>query len=116
MQNSLRISKLVLLLRFDQKLIEKIEFKVTEGEIRCSTLYIHSAILAVDAGIGSIWSCRAELYVDIKKLSQNHDEMFYIAITLRFFAFKCIYVLSPESFKKLLQEKFGRVSLLSMVA
>ena len=40
--------------------------------------YIHSAILAVDADIdiGSIWSCRAELYVDIKKLSQNHDEMF----------------------------------------
>ena len=33
-------SSLVLLLRFEQKLMEKIEFKVREGEICFATLYL----------------------------------------------------------------------------
>ena len=36
----MRISKLVLLFVFEQILIEKIRFKVTEGEICFATLYI----------------------------------------------------------------------------
>ena len=35
----MRNSKLLLLLRFEQELMEKIRFKVTEGEICSSTLY-----------------------------------------------------------------------------
>ena len=39
MQNFMRSSKLVLHLRFEQILMEKIRFKVTEGEICFATLY-----------------------------------------------------------------------------
>ena len=39
MQNYMRIPKLVLLLVYEQILMEKIRFKVTEGEICFAALY-----------------------------------------------------------------------------
>ena len=50
-QNYMRIPKLVLLLIFEQILMEKIRFKVIEGEIRSATLYFK---------IFPISSCRSQ--------------------------------------------------------
>ena len=49
-QNYMRIPKLVLLLIFEQILMEKIRFNVTEGEICFATLYI----CFWDIGIGTV--------------------------------------------------------------
>ena len=45
----MRISKLVFFLRFEQKFVEKIGFKVMEGEIRSATLYLNKNVVIICA-------------------------------------------------------------------